>query len=245
MIPESAAAPIAAACSAGIADIEALVVAARSAGSLAIPLVKALTAAVAARDPAAAAYVHWGSTSQDVIDSACVLVTRPCARSRRARSQRLIAALHALARAHENTPILARTLLQPAQVVSFGFKIVAWVAPLVRARARLAQARAAALARAARRRRRHAGEPGRQGPGGRTTRRRAARRGSGRFLARAARRLGRARPARWRSCAARSPRSAPISPCSRRRRSASSPSRRARAAAALRRCRRRRTRSRR
>ena len=40
--------------------------------------------------------------------------------------------------------MLARTLLQPAQVISFGFKIVAWVAPLVRARDRLARAQAAA-----------------------------------------------------------------------------------------------------
>jgi len=145
VIPASAAAPIAAACRDGPGDIDGLVAAARSAGSLAIALAKALTAAVAARDPAAAAYVHWGSTSQDVIDSGFALVTGRALDLVERDLDRLIAALHALARTHENTPILARTLLQPAQVVSFGFKVVAWLAPLVRARARLARARSGAL----------------------------------------------------------------------------------------------------
>jgi 3-carboxy-cis,cis-muconate cycloisomerase len=145
VVPASAVAPIVAACRAGIDDIETLVADARGAGSLAIPLVRALTAAVAARDPAAAGHVHWGSTSQDVIDSAMVLVTGRALDLIDGELARLSQALQALARAHLTTPILARTLLQPAQVVSFGFKVVAWLAPLLRARDRLARARRQAL----------------------------------------------------------------------------------------------------
>ncbi len=50
--------------------------AAVSAGNLAIPLVKALTAEVAKKDAEAARYVHWGATSQDIIDTALVLELR-------------------------------------------------------------------------------------------------------------------------------------------------------------------------
>ncbi|MDB6002460.1 MAG: pcaB, partial [Rhizobacter sp.] len=52
---------------------------------------------------------------------------------------RLIDSLLDLAQTHIATPMLARTLMQPAQVVSFGFKLLAWVAPLVRTRERLRQ----------------------------------------------------------------------------------------------------------
>jgi len=144
IVPKDAAATIVAATRAEI-DVAALVAAARTAGSVAIPLVKTLTATVAARDAAAAAYVHWGSTSQDVIDTAMVVVTGRALDLIARDLDRLVDALVALVRAHRSTPILARTLLQPAQVVSFGFKAVAWVAPLVRARQRLAPARDGAL----------------------------------------------------------------------------------------------------
>ena len=145
VIPTSAVAPIVAASRAGIGDIDSLVDEARRAGSLAIPLVKRLTAAVAERDAPAAAFVHHGSTSQDVIDTAMVIATKKALALIDADLARLVATLDALARAHLGTPMLARTLMQPAQVISFGFKIVAWVAPLARARERLARARAAAL----------------------------------------------------------------------------------------------------
>ncbi|MGZ8260711.1 MAG: lyase family protein [Caldimonas sp.] len=145
LLPAAAVAPIAAACRAGIGDVEPIVAEARSAGSLAIPLVKALTVAVAARDPAAAGWVHWGSTSQDVIDSAMAVATGRALDLIDAEVVRLAGALQALARQHLATPILARTLLQPAQVVSFGFKLVAWIAPLLRARERLALARRRAV----------------------------------------------------------------------------------------------------
>ena len=57
-------------------DIAALVEAQAPSGNIAIAVVGALTKAVAARDPAAANFVHWGATSQDVIDTALMLELR-------------------------------------------------------------------------------------------------------------------------------------------------------------------------
>ena len=247
VIPASAVAPIVAACRAGIGDIEALVAEARSAGSLAIPLVKRLTAAVAERDAAAAAFVHHGSTSQDVIDTAMVLATKRALGLIDADLARLTGSLHALARAHLATPMLARTLLQPAQVISFGFKIVAWLAPLVRARS---------IAWRGHRRRRSGcsfggavGTLASLGDKGPAVARVASPRSSASRPATApgtsSATTGSRSAARSPCCAARSARSAATWRCSPRARSARSPSRRAPAAAARRRCRRSGTRSRR
>ena len=76
IVPASAAASIAAACRAENFDAQRIVADAAVAGTVLIPLVKALTAEVAKHDTKAAAWVHWGSTSQDVIDTAMVLATR-------------------------------------------------------------------------------------------------------------------------------------------------------------------------
>ena len=137
VIPDSAARAIAGVCKAPLYDIPALVRAGRRAGSLAIPLVKELTAAVALYDEEASTFVHRGSTSQDVIDSAMVLVTREALALVERDLARLVDALLALAERHLDTPVLARTLMQPAQVSSFGLKAAQWAAPLVRARTRL------------------------------------------------------------------------------------------------------------
>lgn len=140
VIPASAARAIAGVCKAPLYDIPALVRAGRRAGSLAIPLVKELTAAVALYDEEASRFVHRGSTSQDVIDSAMVLVTREALALLERDLARLVDALLALAEQHLDTPVLARTLMQPAQVSSFGLKAAQWAAPLVRARKRLRMA---------------------------------------------------------------------------------------------------------
>ena len=76
VIPASAPGPIANACKAEPFDLVVLAEAATRSGNLAIPLVKALTASVAKADADAARYVHWGATSQDVIDTAMMLTLR-------------------------------------------------------------------------------------------------------------------------------------------------------------------------
>ena len=125
LIPESAAAAIGAACRGVPFDIEAIVAEARRAGALAIPLVLQLKARVAAAAPEAACFVHHGSTSQDAIDTAMVLVTREALALIETDLDRLVGALGGLARRHLETPMLGRTLLQPAEVVSFGHEVAA------------------------------------------------------------------------------------------------------------------------
>ena len=145
MMAPSAAEAIERSCAAFPLDLPALIAAGRRAGSIAIPLVKALTGSVAQDDPQAALLVHQGSTSQDVIDTAMVLVTGEALALLDAGLARLCAALCALAERHLDTPLLARTLLQPAQVSSFGFKLAGWAAPLVRARRQLRESGRRAL----------------------------------------------------------------------------------------------------
>ncbi|MEP7100538.1 MAG: 3-carboxy-cis,cis-muconate cycloisomerase [Burkholderiales bacterium] len=145
VIPGAVAAPITAACRVEHFDLDAIVAAGSVAGTLAIPLVKQLTALVAANDAPAAGYVHWGSTSQDVIDTAMVLATRRALALIDIRLGELTNALLKLVDEHGDAPMLGRTLMQPALVISVGFKLVAWVAPLVRARQRLRGAAQAAL----------------------------------------------------------------------------------------------------
>ena len=138
LLPGDVARTIVACCDIEAFDSAQLLADSRRAGSLAIPLVSALKAAVARADAAALPFVHLGSTSQDVIDSAMALQTRGALDLMQADLDVAIDALLALAEAHADAPVLARTLLQPASVTSFGLKCAQWAAPLVRSRQRLA-----------------------------------------------------------------------------------------------------------
>lgn len=137
MIPVAHAQCIAACCEHARYDVPAWARASAEAGSLAIPMVQALTREVALVDPDAAAWVHGGSTSQDVLDTAMVLSTRQALQLLDDALDALIGRLLDLGEAHAQTPILARTLMQPAQISSFGLKCANWAAPLQRARTRL------------------------------------------------------------------------------------------------------------
>ncbi len=146
LVPAAAAEAIAAQCRAGSVDVAAIVAASGRAGSLAIPLVRQLTEAVARVDAEAARHVHVGSTSQDVIDTAHGAGRRGARwRPLDADLAALVDALLDLAARHGEAPMLGRTLLQPAQVISFGFELLAWTAPLVRCRERLHAAAGRAL----------------------------------------------------------------------------------------------------
>jgi 3-carboxy-cis,cis-muconate cycloisomerase len=137
VIPKSAADPISAACRADAFDIADLGEAATRSGNLAIPLVKALTANVAKVDAEAARYVHWGATSQDVIDSAAMLTLRAGIDALLADVDRAIAGFARLAHAHRNTAVVARTWLQHALPMPFGLKLAEYAAALHRSKLRL------------------------------------------------------------------------------------------------------------
>src|SRR5271170_6640606 len=76
LMPESAAKAIAAECRFEILDLEALQAGAAKTGTLALPMVEQLTETVRRKDAEAAKYVHWGATSQDVVDTGFMLQAR-------------------------------------------------------------------------------------------------------------------------------------------------------------------------
>lgn len=145
VLPMAAAQAIASLCRVELYDVGALVDAAGPAGSLAIPVVQKLAETVALFDPVAAGFVHWGSTSQDVVDTTLVLLMR---RGLRLIEDDLLALLGQLldqAEQHQGLPLLARTLLQPAQVSSLRSRQVHWLLPLLRSAQALREAADAAL----------------------------------------------------------------------------------------------------
>jgi 3-carboxy-cis,cis-muconate cycloisomerase len=145
VIPESAIAPIGNACKAEAFDLPALAEAATRAGNLAIPLVKNLTANVAKADATAARYVHWGATSQDVIDTATMLTLRAAIDALLADVDRAVAGFATLAKQHRATAVVARTWLQHALPMPFGLKLAEYAAALHRSRQRLKRLRDTAL----------------------------------------------------------------------------------------------------
>jgi 3-carboxy-cis,cis-muconate cycloisomerase len=145
LIPEAAANSIADCCRLELFDVAGVARVGARAGSVAIPLVKSVREAVRRANPQAAPFVHLGSTSQDMIDTAMALVTREALSLIEADLVKAASVLLDHAVANAGTAMLARTLMQPASVTSFGLRCVTWAAPLVRSRLRLHEAAPRAL----------------------------------------------------------------------------------------------------
>lgn len=141
IIPQQAVAAIAASCHASRIDLQALAESAGQAGNLAIPLVKQLTAQVALVDAEAARFVHWGATSQDVIDTGMVLQLRQALDIISIEVAELADTLALLAQRHRATTIMGRTWMQHALPVTFGLKAAGWLDAVLRHQERIAQLR--------------------------------------------------------------------------------------------------------
>ena len=137
LVPAEAASAIEAAAGAMTFDEQAMFQEAIKGGTLAIPLVKALTQAVRERSPEAAQFVHLGATSQDAIDSGLVLQLGEALVLIDADLTRLANAAAKLAQAHRKTVMLGRTLLQPATPITFGLKAAQWLVAVRESRTRL------------------------------------------------------------------------------------------------------------
>ncbi|MGU3412721.1 3-carboxy-cis,cis-muconate cycloisomerase [Enterobacteriaceae bacterium C34A] len=137
VIPPEAVAAIERACDVRTIDMTALAEAAASAGNLAIPLVKQLTAQVKQNDPDAARYVHWGATSQDAIDTGFVLQLREALLTTDEMLANLLAALAEQAALHRETVMPGRTWMQHALPVTFGLKLAGTLDALLRWQVRL------------------------------------------------------------------------------------------------------------
>lgn len=118
-------------------DVPLLMNQARRAGNLAIPFVRQLTSAVRERNEAAAASIHLGATSQDVLDTALVLQTREALALILSRLDELEPLLIEQARTHAETVMAGRTWLQDGPPTTLGLKIAGWIAALRRHRQRL------------------------------------------------------------------------------------------------------------
>ncbi|GAA1842153.1 3-carboxy-cis,cis-muconate cycloisomerase [Asanoa iriomotensis] len=127
VIPADAGAAIVAACAALAPDPAALGRAAAAHATPVVPLVAAIRDAV---PEAARAHVHTGATSQDVLDTATMLVTRRALAALLSDVEGAAAAAADLAKAHRDTPMAGRTLLQQAVPTTFGLTAAGWLAGL-------------------------------------------------------------------------------------------------------------------
>lgn len=125
-----------------LGDLDELLVRGRSVGNPVEPFVRALRASAGA----SGRFVHFGATSQDVMDSAAMLVSRRALSAILDDLDRVADRLAALADEHRSTPMAARTLLQQALPTTFGFKAAGWLVAVLEARQQLAELRTARLA---------------------------------------------------------------------------------------------------
>jgi len=142
VIPTADAPIIAAACRAEQFNVEELAAQAAISGNVAIPLVKKLTELVAKLSKDAARFVHWGATSQDVMDTGLVLQLRRALEVVDQDLARLISTLASLTEKYRATPLAARTWMQQALPTTFGFIVAGWLDAILRHRSRLSDLRA-------------------------------------------------------------------------------------------------------
>jgi 3-carboxy-cis,cis-muconate cycloisomerase len=133
-VPDDAAAAVAAQCDPALYDIAQLCEDGRAAGNPAEPLVRALRERVGGD---AARWAHAGATSQDVMDSAAMLVARNALGLIDDELEGVAAACARLADENRGTVMAARTLLQQAVPTTFGLKAAGWLVDVLDARVRL------------------------------------------------------------------------------------------------------------
>ena len=142
-IPAASAGAIAEACRVDRFDLAAIRAATGESATPVIAIVAALREAVGEE---VAPHVHLGATSQDIIDTAAMLVSQRALEPLLADVGIAMAELASLAAAHRDTPMAARTLLQQAQLTTFGLRASGWLVGLGEARIRLCEVAATRLA---------------------------------------------------------------------------------------------------
>jgi 3-carboxy-cis,cis-muconate cycloisomerase len=128
LITDAAAEAVAHACATAMdGDIELTVIAVEGAehATPVVPLVNELRARVGTQFADA---VHLGATSQDILDTAAMLLVREAVGILSEDARSAAGACVLLAQVHVDTPALGRTLLQPALPITFGCKASVWAA---------------------------------------------------------------------------------------------------------------------
>lgn len=129
VIPQQAANNIAEAARLDNLDLQAMKAEFDKVGFPIMPLVHQLAKAC---DPESARWVHWGSTTQDIIDTGLVLQMRDGLALLEQDLEALIDALAALAAKHRNTVMAGRTFQQQAAPITFGYKAAVWLDEMLR-----------------------------------------------------------------------------------------------------------------
>ena len=136
LIPGEAAEKIISSASVFCIDLEKLRLGTEKAGLPIIELLRQFREHVGGE---AASYVHWGATTQDIMDTALVLQIRAALTILEQKLRTVIKNLAAMAAHHRQTLMAGRTHSQQALPIPFGLKVAGWLAPLLRHQARLAQ----------------------------------------------------------------------------------------------------------
>jgi 3-carboxy-cis,cis-muconate cycloisomerase len=128
IVPQAAADAITRAAKAENLSLDELAAGTRVTGYPVVALTKALERAAGKE---AGGFVHWGATTQDILDTALVLQLRDALQAIRRDVRRVLRALLAKAEAHKSAVMAGRTHLQHALPVTFGYKCAVWAAPLI------------------------------------------------------------------------------------------------------------------
>ena len=137
LIPAEHESVVVALSNAGDLDVAAIAAAGRGGGNPVIPLVAALGAKAESVAPGSSDSVHVGATSQDILDTAAMLIARRSIVEIGAQLRTLCGSLVGLAGAHRATPMAGRTLGQHAAPTSFGLVVAGWLDGILGALARL------------------------------------------------------------------------------------------------------------
>ncbi len=106
-------------------------------GNVCIPLVKQLTNVVKKQNEEASRYVHFGATSQDVIDTATILQAKEAVIIIEKDLQIVIQQLQILSEKYQQIPMIGRSFMQQARPITFGFKVDTWLDGLNRSKHRI------------------------------------------------------------------------------------------------------------
>ncbi|MFQ3566671.1 MAG: adenylosuccinate lyase [Aggregatilineales bacterium] len=136
LVPAEAAAEITRQARAELMDTDAIK---RGVDKTVHPLVAVIWQLAERCDGDAGRYVHWGATTQDVMDTAIILQIKEAYPLFEQALDNLIAALARLAQTHRDTPMAGRTHGQQALPITFGYKVAVWLAEMLRHRTRLAE----------------------------------------------------------------------------------------------------------
>ncbi|MBT6095909.1 MAG: adenylosuccinate lyase [Rhodospirillaceae bacterium] len=147
MIPKSAAEEIARICDAELYDLAAMKAEMDRTSHPIVPLVRAMEEKCAKGNDAkggsgidAGGYIHWGATTQDVMDTGQILQIKEAWAAIAADLEILTENLISLAREHRTTPMAGRTHGQQAQPITFGYKVAIWLDEVRRHQARMSAA---------------------------------------------------------------------------------------------------------